>query len=87
MNTKHDLDAQTAKLNLDEIEQAIQIGAAFARVACERGLSTIQNANTLSERMNAANRLSEAANAFKQIVTTQYYIRESRGREKIELIR
>jgi hypothetical protein len=86
-NTKHDLNAEVAKLNLTELKSALLFGGRHAQTEVERAIGQLQNSKTHLERMCAAQRLSEATTALNKITTSVYYLDEANSRDEIEVIK
>jgi hypothetical protein len=85
-NTKHDLCANTAKLNLNELQNSLLIARGLARTECERALGEIQMGSDKG-RMHGATRLAEAASALEKISISLHYLNEAQTRDEIVIIK
>ena len=94
-NTKHDLSANIAKLNLDEMISAAYAGVFACKTAVERGLSTLQNEafHTKEEKdririmNNNANYLAEDAARLAKTTNLLHFLFECKTREEIEIVK
>ena len=96
INTKHDLSADIAKLNLNELIKVAQIAVGRSRWDCEQALSKLQ-ANQLYSNPNkcdrtyqiasAAKDLAEASRDLAEATNTLHYLLNAEDREKIAVDR
>ena len=94
ITTKHDLCANTAKLNLNELIKTAQIAVARCRWDCEQAMNDVQNkqlsCNPDKWRQSygiacAAHTLSQAATDLAQATNTLHYLVNAEDREIIEV--
>ena len=93
-NTKHDLSANAAKLNLNDLITLAQSAAGLAKVECERELGELQRilAYVQGEKQKyngakyAANRLAHVAKHAAMAFETLHYLVEAKDREDIKVI-
>lgn len=93
LKTKHDLSANTAKLNLSELIKTAEIAVARSRWDCEQALSKLQTVQLYRENKDvwrqtydvasAANDLAEASAALAQATNTLHYLVNAQGRDEI----
>jgi hypothetical protein len=92
IKTSHDLCANTAKLNLNELIKTAEIAVARSRWDCEQALQQVQIQQVYSNKdkwqqtyavANAAHDLSRAANDLAQAANTLHYLLHAQDREKI----
>lgn len=88
--TKHDLSANKAILNLDNLIRLAEIAAGLAQTNIERALGDLQNLraygggndNQTSDMMYASRRLADAARAAEFAFENLYYLKNSLNREE-----
>jgi len=97
IKTSHDLCANTAKLNLNELIETAKIAVAYSRHNCERKLQEIQEAqNVVADKWpdkwrasyaiaNAAHDLVMAATDLSKATNSLHYLLNAQDREEIKV--
>lgn len=95
INTKHDLCAGTAKLNLNELIKTAEIAVARSRWDCEQAMQNVQiyqleNSAKWPDKWratyaiaNAAHDLARAAEDLAQATNTWHYLKNAQDRDEI----
>jgi hypothetical protein len=93
-NTNHDLSANVAKLNLNNLIELAQMAAGAAKVACERELSGLQHTLLYNKEGNKesvarydAQNLAKAAHLASIAFENLFYLTEAKERDEIVVIK
>lgn len=87
MKSKHDLSFSTAKINLEELIDAMTAGVVANKILVERSLLELQCASDTRTRKNAARNLAEHSTNLAKTLNSLYFLEESNGRDEIQMIK